>query len=1012
MSYRVLAAEDSPTQAAVLRAHLEGAGFHVSLAGNGAEALALMDDESFDLIISDVVMPDVGGYDLCRAVKERDPRVPVVLLTSLTDPLDVVNALAAGADNFLRKPYEPTELVHRVRNMLHNKELRDGGRAQMGLELFFLGRRFMINSDREQILDLLVSTFEDLVGVNERLRAREEELAHAHGELATRLAETELERDRLDAVLAAMPGGIAVVDANCTIVNANESLAELVGAPLASLRGVRALDAIPLVDHRGEAVPEDDQALAQSLCGIERASGGRAFELFLGRRDGTRVPVLARAEPILGRDGAVVGAVGTLEDLSMLMVHDPLTGLPGHGILVDRLRVAAEHEASSGVLVVVIDRFDRMRQNLPVAGYERVVATVADRLRRALDLREVQQRSTAASAAYLGDGEVALILPDIGDESDAVVIAEILAEHLAEPVDVDGVDVAVSVSIAVGMSDRDTEPEVLVASVAAAARRASADGGQRVATSDQALHGEVVDLLRREDELRSAITTGQLVTHYQPQIRLRDGRPVAVEALVRWAHPERGLLGAGEIIPLAVESGLISAVSWLVLEDACRQAAHWREHLPGAEALVMSVNLAAEQLAEPDVAVRIADILAATGLDPAALVLEITEGSVMADPDTAGERLTAIKALGAQVALDDFGTGYSSLLQLRRLPVDILKIDRVFVSGMLAQSADAAIVAGTLRLARALGLEVVAEGVETLDELVQLRVLGCDIGQGYHWARPMGADDLGTWWSEQALAPFGGFEVVGVVDTDERQDRAISYLVHELRSPLAAITGFAGLVEDSSPEPASGYASAILRSAHELEHRLDTLGEADDLVRGELTIDPEDLDVADLVRTLVDDLSPQLSPQAIDVSAPAPAVATVDPVRLRQAVTNLLVNAAKYGPQDEEIEVSVTAERGSVAISVRDHGPGVPEDRRHELFRRFSRLGSRTKGMGMGLYLARSIVEAHGGLVRHDHAPGGGAVFCIQLPAASQGPVEWAAASSLPEDVADRRYGARQNHRR
>lgn len=983
MSYRVLAAEDSPTQAAVLRAHLEGAGFHVSLAANGAEAIALIDAEPFDLVVSDIVMPDVGGYELCRAVKDRHPEVPVVLLTSLTDPLDVVNALAAGADNFLRKPYEPKELVHRVRNMLHNKELRDAGRTQMGLELFFLGRRFMINSDREQILDLLVATFEDLVGVNGRLRAREEELARAQEELGRRLAEAELERERLDAVLAAMPGGIVVVDEHRRIVNANESLAELLDAPLASLRGALVWDAVPFVDQRGEAVVEDERVLSKSLAGARGGSGGTAFDLFLERRDGSRVPVLLRGEPILDREGTVIGAVGTLEDLSMLMAHDPLTGLPGHGILVERLRAAAEQEAAPGLLVVVIDRFDRIRQNLPVAAWERVVATVVDRLRGALGSREVQQRSTAASAAYLGDGEIALVLPDIEGEGDAVLVAQVLLGHLSEAVDVDGVDVDVSVTIGVGMLDRDSGPEALVASAAAAARSASAEGGGRVAASVVALHGQALDVLRQEAELRAAIATGQLVTHYQPQIRLRDGRPVAVEALVRWEHPERGLLGAGEVVPLAVDAGLIGAVGWQVMEQACAQAADWRENLRGAEGLVMSVNLAAEQLAQPDVAEHIGFILATTGLDPAALVLEITEGSMMADPGAASARLTAIKALGAQVAVDDFGTGYSSLLQLRRLPVDILKIDRVFVSGMLEEPADAAIVGGTLRLARALGLDVVAEGVETLDQLVQLRVLGCDVGQGYHWAKAMPPDELGRWWSAQSLASFGDRGLPPVADTDERQDEAISYLVHELRSPLTAITGFARLVGDSTEEPAAGYAAAILRSAKELEHRLRSLAEANAVVRAEFRIEPEQTDLVALVCTLVDDLSPQLASHALVVSAAAPAVAAVDPARIRQALVNLVTNAAKFGPPDGDIEVTVSVQQRSMAIEVRDHGPGVPEHRRHELFRRFSRLGSRTKGMGMGLYLARSIVEAHGGLLRYQDAPGGGALFSIELPAST-----------------------------
>ena len=991
----VLAAEDSPTQAAVLQGILEEAGFAVSLARNGAAALEMFESGSFDLVISDIVMPEMDGYDLCRAVKERDPQTPVVLLTSLTDPLDVVNALAAGADNFLRKPFSPEELVHRTRTMLYNKELRSSGRAQMGLELFFLGRRFMINADREQILDLLVSTFEDLVATNRQVRAREEELSRAHQELMVQLAETELERQRLHGVLAALPASMAITDASGNIVEANENLAELFRTPASELRGRPAAEAARFVDHAGSPVPSDQLALPRSVREGVPTVLGTGFDLFLDHPDGTKTAVIAHAAPIVNAEGKVVGGVGMVEDIAALLDHDPVTGLPGHGVLVDRLCGAIEassaHATTTGLVVLAIDRYERIRASLPPADAERVVAVVATRLRGALCSVEVRQRSTMAMAAYLGNGEIAVIASDLGGEVDAIVLAELLAEQLAGPLDVGSTEVSVSVSAAVTVARPGTDPAALVSGVAAAARQAGADGTARVITSDETLHTAVVERLRMESELRAALETDQIVLHYQPQVRLRGGDVAAMEALVRWEHPHRGLLGAVDVIPLAVESGLIVPLGWAVLEKACRQAAQWRRELPYGAQVMMSVNVAAEQLAQPDVADRVARVLEDSGLDAESLVLEITEGSVMGDPVAVGTRLRAIRDLGVHVAVDDFGTGYSSLLQLRTFPVDILKIDRQFVAGMLDEPADAAIVAGTLRLARALGMEVVAEGVETLEQLVQLRVLGCDIGQGYHWAKPLPPEELVTWWAEHGGTAEAASQLPAppVVDDDADADDAIAFLVHELRTPLTAVMGFADLLNEApTTDAAPGFAQAILRNAHELESRLAVVSEARDVLNGGLVLHFEERNIADLVRTLAEDVAAQLSSRSVELHiTDHETTAFVDPGRITQAVTNLLTNAARFSPPDTAIAITVGVENGKVAIKVRDHGPGVPEHRRHELFRRFSRLGARSKGMGIGLYLSRLIVDAHGGTLSYDPARGGGAVFSICLPATNESSV-------------------------
>lgn len=980
---RVLAAEDSATQAAALRSHLEEAGFDVTLTTNGDEALAAVRRQSYDLVVSDVVMPGIDGYELCRSIKEHNPEIPVVLLTSMRDPLDVVNALAAGADNFLRKPYQQEELVHRIRNMLYNKALRQEGRAQIGLELFFLGRRFMINSDREQILDLLISTFEELVSMNEQLRDREDELARLNDEIRLRLQQVELEQGRLRGVLTALPEGLVVVDSTGRIVDCNESLGKLVGLDdTGGLAGTPVWDAVSLSDHVGN--PIDPTEIARHLG--ETLEVGHGFDLFVERPDGHRTPVIVRTAPILDRDGHPSGTIGVLHDIAALTNHDPVTGLPGHAILVDRLNRLDDEDTSTtnALLVVVIDRFERLREALTSAGAEAALAAVVSRLKAALQSDRLRSQAVDVLASHLGNGDLAIVLSGISDEAEAVLIGEVLADELSGPIEVRGVDAPITVSIAVGIWSPAVHAAELVASVAASARDASNKGGSRIVTSDPAMHASVMERMRQETELRHAIATDQLVAHYQPQVRLRGDAPIAVEALVRWQHPQRGLLGAGEIIPLAIESGLIGELSWAMISQSCQQVQRWREELPGAQNLMLSVNVAAEQLDEARFMDRLRAVLDESSMEPTALILELTETSMLRASDPIEACLKEIKRLGIQIAVDDFGTGYSSLLQLRELPIDIIKIDRGFVAGMIDEPADAAIVGGTVSLARALGLEVVAEGVETIEQLVQLRVLGCDAGQGYLWTRPAPAAELERWWIKHGERVAGEDRVnAPIADLVGGSDDTVAYIVHELRSPLTAISGYAHLLSETTPSgEGARYIDAIARNARALESTLALVDEARVAQRGGIALEPTAVDLAEFVTHVLEDLAGQLGDHPVQLHVAEPGTISADPGRLRQALTNLLTNAAKFSPPGSPIDVSVTDDDGHATISVRDRGPGIPAHRRPELFRRFSRLGSKSRGMGVGLYLARLIVDAHGGNLRYDPAPEGGSVFTIRLPKA------------------------------
>jgi EAL domain-containing protein (putative c-di-GMP-specific phosphodiesterase class I) len=262
--------------------------------------------------------------------------------------------------------------------------------------------------------------------------------------------------------------------------------------------------------------------------------------------------------------------------------------------------------------------------------------------------------------------------------------------------------------------------------------------------------------LETEADLRRAIDEGELCVHYQPIVDLHGERVVGVEALVRWQHPERGLVPPLDFIPLAEETGLIVPIGSYVLTEACTTIASWNAAHPDRTPLAVSVNLSARQLASPGLPNVVAGVLVRSGLARELLCLEITESVLMEDADTSRDLLESLNRLGVTIAVDDFGTGYSSLLYLRRFPVDVLKIDRSFVAGLGTSSEDSAIVSGVIGLAKALGLRSVAEGVEEPGQAVELGVLGCDTAQGYYWSRPLEPADLAEWLDEQAAPTWMG----------------------------------------------------------------------------------------------------------------------------------------------------------------------------------------------------------------------------------------------------------------
>jgi diguanylate cyclase (GGDEF)-like protein len=398
------------------------------------------------------------------------------------------------------------------------------------------------------------------------------------------------------------------------------------------------------------------------------------------------------------------------------------------------------------VLFIDLDNFKVVNDSLGHNAGDTLLIELSKRLRGAI-------RPSDTIARFGGD-EFVVLCEDIGAEHDAVAVGNRIVEAASEPFMLAGREMYVSASVGVALAvDCDPTPETLLRDADAAMYRAKERGRGRVEVFDDALRARILERLELEQGLRRALQRGELRVYYQPEMSVSEGRMVAVEALVRWEHPERGLLEPAAFMPLAEETGLIVAIGEWVLREACTQVAAWRAN--GAK-IDVAVNVSARQLSHPDLLETVRSALTDSGLPADALCLEITESAVMGDPEASLTTLALVKELGVKIALDDFGVGFSSLAQLKELlPLHALKVDRSFISGLDNDDRNSAIVAAVVMLATTLGVTAIAEGVETQAEADQARALGCDVSQGYFFVAPEPAYAIAERFDDEDLAGVG-----------------------------------------------------------------------------------------------------------------------------------------------------------------------------------------------------------------------------------------------------------------
>jgi diguanylate cyclase (GGDEF)-like protein/PAS domain S-box-containing protein len=549
--------------------------------------------------------------------------------------------------------------------------------------------------------------------------------------------------------------GILRLDREGRTVEVNPELALMLGADSEQISGARFSEYI-----LGEEQEQFETMLAELSSGARKSF---QLELCCKPDSGGEMWMLLRAVLERGTDGDPDSAVAMIENITdrkrterelirqseineHQALHDPLTGLPNRTLFGERIgqaiRQAQRNKTRLAVALIDLDRFKEVNDSLGHSAGDHLLIHVGERMSEALRASD--------TVARLGGDEFGLLLPELNAAHDILPVLERLQQGLEEPIHVQSLPIGIEASIGIAIyPDHGEDAQTLIQRADVAMYDAKRDGCTYTFYDDDA-HDYDVTSLTLVAELRRAIAERELVLYYQPKAALASGIVTSVEALLRWVHPERGVVFPDSFIPIAQETSLIGPLTLYVIEEALRQARAWREE--GLE-LSIAVNLSTRNLLDRGFPRQVADLLRQWQVEPEQLELEVTESSMLANPTRAKAVLGELSELGIRLSIDDFGTGYSSLAYLRQLPIDEIKIDRSFVIGMGVEAGDAVIVRSTVDLGRNLGLEVVAEGVETIETWERLRELGCNTAQGYLLGRPMLAEQMADWLRERAARP-------------------------------------------------------------------------------------------------------------------------------------------------------------------------------------------------------------------------------------------------------------------
>jgi diguanylate cyclase (GGDEF)-like protein/PAS domain S-box-containing protein len=675
---RVLVVDDNEMNRDMLSRRLAWKGYHVQAVSDGEQALQSVETELWDVVLLDVMMPGISGLEVLKQIRKnkKPAELPVIMVTARQDSADVVEALELGANDYITKPIDFAVALARVGTQVSFRKATAALRDSE--ERFALAMRGA--NDGLWDWDLRANTIYFSPRWKTMLGCEEEEMGNSPEEWFERIHREDL--DRFHAAIAAHLAGEALHFEN---------------------------------EHR------------------------------MKHKDGTYRWMLSRGVAVRDADGKPARMAGSLTDITEGKVSDALTSLPNRVLFMDRLgraiqRAKRHKEFIFAVLFLDLDRFKLVNDSLGHVIGDQLLIETANRLQKCLRSCDTVARTGEDTLARWGGDEFIILLEDIKHPSDATRVAKRISSELETKFNLSGHEVVVTASIGISISTTGYEQgEDLMRDADTAMYRAKSLGKNRFEVFDADMREQTVSRMQLEQDLRKAIDNLEFENYYQPIISLTNGRIVGFEALVRWRHPIRGLVGPLEFIPVAEETGMISVLGQWVLMEACRQAREWQQRYGADTGTMVSVNLSTKQFLQPELIEQIGGVLAATGLPPGCLKLEITESMIMGDPYSAAATLSQIKALDIHLGIDDFGTGYSSLSYLHRFPLDTLKVDRSFVSQMEVDKENKEIVRTVITLAHNLGLDVVAEGVETAEQWKVLEELGCEYGQGFFFSRPVPA---------------------------------------------------------------------------------------------------------------------------------------------------------------------------------------------------------------------------------------------------------------------------------
>jgi len=811
---RVLVVDDDEAMRLLMRKALEGANFAVEDATNGLLALEAVQRSMPDIVLLDVVMPVMDGFTACAELRRLPGAeyLPILMVTGLDDRKSIHRAYTLGASDFITKPITWPNLGFHVRYMLRaSQAFQEIRRSQMALanaqRIARLG-----NWEWNLETDGLFCSEEA-----RRILNWEPDSAHSHGEFLE-LVHPEnrpaLEKalkgaERGDAFAldfrlmpsqgpsrfvhvqgeaVAGPGGrparvsgiiqdiherkqaeeklvlakevfensdemIAITDPQAKIIDVNPAFCRITGFDREKILGEdMRIFKFTCHDHDHQFYENH----ARTLLEVGRWQG----EIRGRRRDGQIFSSLMTINAIRDEKGEISQFVSIATDIThlrdveerlrYLAYYDSLTGLPNRNLFQDRLQhaihEAERNESQIALLFIDLDNFKDINDTMGHGAGDRILLQVAQRL-----TEEIRQSDTVA---YMGGDEFTIAVGELPSTEMAATVARKVLETLSQPMHLSPEEIYLSGSIGIALYPDDGKSvEELIKKADAATFEAKKLGRARYQFFSESLNLQVQERLAMHTSLRHALKREEFFLAFQPKLDIFKGTVSSMEALLRWQNPERGLVSPGEFIPHAEESGLIIPIGEKVLRMACSQTRLWNSlHLPP---LQVAVNLSTCQFKEGNLVETVSRILEETGLESRWLELEITESAVMVQPELAIEALKRLRDMGIGITMDDFGTGYSSLSYLKRLPVDCLKIDRSFVGNVQSDSDDTEIIRAIIAMAHRLNLKVIAEGVETREQLEFLRGEGCEEIQGYYFARPMPAKDFVDWLQAHRNRPTG-----------------------------------------------------------------------------------------------------------------------------------------------------------------------------------------------------------------------------------------------------------------